>query len=465
MKDQSFARNTMALTLGSIATKGLQFLVVPLFSRWLPTEEYGQFDLLYTYISLLIPIISLSTHEAVFRFCVDETDERVKRGNISTALAINVVNLLIVLPMMALLWRDMRPFTFFCFTLYLIAEAFGVYLRGYLRAAKKLNVYSFSMAISTVCSAIMVTVFVYFMHMGLDGILLGYALGTCMGDMLLCVWGRWFSTFSARSVSSGRARKLIAYSLPLVPNDVSWWVMNASDRQIINIFFGNAANGIYAIAHKIPALCSVIFTMFSISWQQEIVEKIGDPSIARYANSVLNKLVVMLFTICSGLMAGSFILYDYVFDSRYREAMLYSPILILAAALMAVSQFFGGIQIALKRPRQNGITTVIGAVCNLLIHLSLVRHIGLYAAAVSTLAANGIIVGLRLLLLRKAFRFKLNGKALAALGMLTYFMVCIYLQPGMALRVLNLLVAAAMFVGFNYALLQGLGKASGGGAG
>ena len=43
----------------------------------------------------------------------------------------------------------------------------------------------------------------------------------------------------------------------------------------IHIPCDRCTNGIYAIAHKIPSMCSVIFTTVSISWQQEIVEKIN----------------------------------------------------------------------------------------------------------------------------------------------------------------------------------------------
>ena len=53
--------------------------------------------------------------------------------------------------------------------------------------------------------------------------------------------------------------------------------MSVSDRQIIHHFMGAAANGIYAIANKIPALYSSVYTTFNVSWQQEVVEKMEDP--------------------------------------------------------------------------------------------------------------------------------------------------------------------------------------------
>ena len=76
MKDRkkSLIKNTTILSFGMLCTKGITFITTPLFTRWLSQVEYGTFDLMVTYITLLIPIVTLSSGEAVFRFILDETD-------------------------------------------------------------------------------------------------------------------------------------------------------------------------------------------------------------------------------------------------------------------------------------------------------------------------------------------------------------------------------------------------------
>ena len=44
--NDSLAKNTILLSIGTFMTKGLSFIMVPIFSRWLSTEDYGTFDLL-----------------------------------------------------------------------------------------------------------------------------------------------------------------------------------------------------------------------------------------------------------------------------------------------------------------------------------------------------------------------------------------------------------------------------------
>ena len=71
MKKNDLAKNTLLLLIASLLTKGLQFLMIPFFSSWLSIENYGTFDVVCTYITLLIPLVSFATADSVFRFSVD----------------------------------------------------------------------------------------------------------------------------------------------------------------------------------------------------------------------------------------------------------------------------------------------------------------------------------------------------------------------------------------------------------
>ena len=53
-------KNVGLLALSNFGSKILVFLLVPLYTRMLTTEEYGTFDLYVSTITLLIPILSLN---------------------------------------------------------------------------------------------------------------------------------------------------------------------------------------------------------------------------------------------------------------------------------------------------------------------------------------------------------------------------------------------------------------------
>ena len=69
-------KNIGLLTLSNFATKLLSFFLVPLYTNVLSTSDYGTYDLLYTTISVLIPILTLNIQDAVVRFSLEKEYDR-----------------------------------------------------------------------------------------------------------------------------------------------------------------------------------------------------------------------------------------------------------------------------------------------------------------------------------------------------------------------------------------------------
>lgn len=71
-KYSSLFRNLGYLLLGNFGSKVLVFLLVPLYTSVLSTQEYGTFDLLSISVMLLIPVLSLNISESGLRFSLDK---------------------------------------------------------------------------------------------------------------------------------------------------------------------------------------------------------------------------------------------------------------------------------------------------------------------------------------------------------------------------------------------------------
>ena len=55
-------------TIGNFATKILSFLIVPLYTYILSTDDYGRIDLFFTAGSLVVSFFTLQIHQAMMRF-------------------------------------------------------------------------------------------------------------------------------------------------------------------------------------------------------------------------------------------------------------------------------------------------------------------------------------------------------------------------------------------------------------
>lgn len=446
-------KNTIWLSIGKILSKGLLFVLLPFFSSWLSTEEYGTFDLICTYVSLLIPVLTLATGEGVFRFSIESTEEERKKY-ITNGFGILIINYVIFGVLLCVTSLFVQIYYLEAFLLLLFSNLLNEYLSAYLRATKQLKIYSFSNAISVVVIALLVTIFVYFLHWGVQGILLGYAIGFIIGDLLILLVANFFRNFSIHTMDFLVIRQLVKYSIPLVLNNISWWFMNVSDRSMVSYYWGKGANGIYAIACKVPTLCTAIFSVFNISWQQTASEMIDKAEIEVYFNQVYSRMVRILASICSGILACNFLFFKYFFEDKYYEAHYYVAILVSAAMVLSLSQFYGGVQIALKQPKWVGYTTAIGAVVNVILNVVTIQHFGLIAASITTLIGNGAILLFRKIHVRKQYHIRIGKMEYLCILFYIYFCICSYYIENSILNVVNLFLAICFFIIINRGYLM-----------
>ena len=108
-----------------------------------------------------------------------------------------------------------------------------------------------------------------------------------------------------------------------------------------------------------------------------------------------------------------------------------------------------GIQISLKRPKENGVSTVLGAIINVIIDLALIKFIGLYAAALSTLIANVFITIYRYIVLKEDIYFRLEKKTFVCIAYYIYLLVMSYICSSFGLSFINLAISGIAFLCIN----------------
>ncbi len=244
MKGNTLLKNTVLLSIGTLFAKGMQFLLVLLVSYWLTTEQYGLFDVLNTYITLLLPLLSLATGEAVFRFCASAESIEEKAKYITNGLCITSGLLVLCLLVLFGLQKAGVTGLRMPFALLLVSQLYNYYFQEYVRAIKQLKVYTWNLIISTCMIIFFSIALVYGMGLGLQGLLLAHFLGYLAGDFFVVFYTKIWLYLDRKAINGRIAKEIVKYSLPLVPNNISWWILSVSDRQIIHHFMGGAANGI-----------------------------------------------------------------------------------------------------------------------------------------------------------------------------------------------------------------------------
>jgi O-antigen/teichoic acid export membrane protein len=148
---------------------------------------------------------------------------------------------------------------------------------------------------------------------------------------------------------------------------------------------GVAANGIYAMANKYSLILAVAYSVLNLSWSQSISKHIDEKD--NFVSDVCNITVRVFGSLGLIMIAFLPLVFSKLFTDSYGDAYYYIPILVLSNVFLSIAGIYSGIYIAKNLTRQIAKTTIAASVINIVVNLSLISFIGVYAAAISTFAA------------------------------------------------------------------------------
>lgn len=413
-REKKLVTNTLILSIGTFFNSIFSFLLVPIFSGWLSTEDYGTYDLFVTYISLLQPVLTLACGEACFRFLLDKDNEIDRQKVVGSSAVISFWGILAGSIIIFLLFILGENELFLPFWTLLISNILFTQCGYIARGLRKLSVYTIAQIVYMIVMATMVFCLVYLSNYGIQGILYSSVIGYIVAVVWYFFSCNLWTLLKCRRRDISVLKEIVKYSYPLIPNTVSWWIVGVSDRTIISMVLGTGANGVYAISGKMASLCTTVFSVFHMSWQESASDAVNDEDKNVYFNKIFNTVLPLSVCICVLVLSVNRYMYRWIWDEKYSSGIFHASILISASVFSFLAQYMGGILVALKKTKVNGATTMISAIINVVINLCFIKHIGLYAASISTLVSYIALLFMRIILTRKEFRIKLDTKSIIA---------------------------------------------------
>ena len=456
-RGQKLVKNTAILAIGTMFSSVFSFLVIPIFSRWLSADDYGTYDLFLTYTSLLLPFLTLACGEACFRFLLEAKTNTEKSDVLSSSLFIVVVGTILGCIGVSIVFLTGRSEEFIPFLCLLISSILLRQTSYIARGFRKFSVYTLSNVLDLIALAVSVTYFVYFKQMGLRGIIYGNSIAHMVGAIYVIVRLKLWEFICFNKPNFVKMKEILIYSMPLIPNTVAWWIVNVSDRTIIRIALGASFNGVYAIANKIPSMCSTMFGVFHMSWQESAIDSLNDVDRNQYFNSIFNKVVPFCISVGMCILSINKYIYQWIWDPKYIAGKFQVWILITAIMFSFLSQFLGGIMVAEKRTKANGATTCIAAAINVVVNLALIKILGLYAASYSTLVAYVFLFVTRAILIRKSYSIKLAPKT--GIAIVTYGVVVgLQFESNVWIGIFSVFLAICVSLYMNWDLIMDILK-------
>lgn len=387
-KASNLARNTAILAFGKLSSQLIGFLLLPLYTHYLSPSEYGFVDLAVTYISLLVPALTLQLEMASFRYLVDARSSEKERIRIASNVL--YMTLPLALPWLAgfAIFGIVTDFAhtwsiLFAGVAMLCANLLLQMTRG-LGDNKQFAIASILTGLSTLVGAL---VFIVLLNMKIDGILLSIAVANGIAALYLLIQQRLYRYMHFNQYDKELQQGILGYSIPLVPNGIAWWIINASDRTIITIMINTAANGVYAVATKYSAILNSLFGIFSMSWTESASIHIDSPDRDRFFSQVANSAVRIFGALGLGLIATIPFIFPIMVNEQFDEAYIYIPIMVIGVFFNVIVGIYSAIYVAKRLTKQVMNTSLASAVINIVLSILLIPILGLYAPALATAVA------------------------------------------------------------------------------
>ena len=384
-KYNKLAKNTTLFFIANFGSKLLSFFLVRFYTELLSTTEYGIIDLLNTTASLAFPIITLCITEAVLRFSIDDISNRKKI--LSNGLLVTIVgNILFVLMTPIFLQFDtFKENVELVFLLTFTNSLFAV-ITHFSRGIGKTKLFALSGFLHTFFQIGLNLIFLLMFSMGIKGYLLASVFSNVFVIIVVFVIGKLHQYITFK-IDKSHLKIMITYSLPLIPNSIFWWIMQSSDRYIITLMLSNADNGLYAVANKIPTLITTISTIFFQAWQISSVEESMSKDKSDFYNKIFTGLSTVLILSASFIMVILQPLYKILTEETYYGGWTSTPFLLCAMVFSCYSSFLGTNYVAMKKTKGVFLTTVIGAIVNVILNIAFIPMFGIRGTALATMIA------------------------------------------------------------------------------
>lgn len=410
-REKKLIKNTIIVAIGQICTKFISFFLLPLYTTLLSTEEYGIVDLLNTYISLLLPIIFLQIDQAIFRLLIDTRDNKNTKNKeelISSAMFFIICQSAVYLLIFTIISRFINNEYKFFLATNVIAAIFSSTFLQISRGLGDNMTYSIGSLVAGAGGVILNVIFIAVLHYGAYGMLIATLISNIACTIFVCICKKVYKYIRIKNVRIIRLKNLLTYSVPLIPNTLSWWIVNASDRTIIKLLLNVSFNGIYSAANKFSTICITFFSIFNLTWTESAAVHYKDEDSSEYFSKTFNTTIELFSCICLLVIAiMPFIFKLLIRGEGYADAYYQIPILMIATIFNIAVALFGSVYIAQKKSKEIAKTSIYSAIINIAINLIGIKFIGLYAASMSTLIAYLSMTIYRYFDVQKYVRIKL----------------------------------------------------------
>ncbi|MGI2143094.1 oligosaccharide flippase family protein [Shewanella frigidimarina] len=415
---KAFFKDSLLYTLANLFTRGIGFVLLPIYTRVISKQEYGLFDYLTTIGFLLGVVVTLEVTQAIYRFIPEYKETPLKQIKLASTgfwfslfmyswlclVCFTFSSELAHLLLDDALYSDVIKVTSILFLSNAILYNFTTLMRA--------NLLSKQVVIVSTLNAVFVAGFslllVVYFNLGILGLITGQLFGVTLSIIvsftLVKAWVRF--VFCIESL-----KEMLTFSAPLIFSSIGVVLSMFVDRVMLKEFLGAEQLASYAVAIKIASIVTLLMVGFQSALTPLIYsnyEKAETPrKIAQLFHFYL--LAALFSLLVLGFSAQWLVVI--VAGAQYTDAVSYVAPLVCSALVSSMYLFFPGLSLAKKTYIIAAVNIFVGML-NVVLNYVFIPKFGALGAAFSTLFSVFFALILNAVYSQRFYKVPVN-KALA----------------------------------------------------
>lgn len=390
-------KSAVVYTLANMASAAVPFLLMPVLTRAMSPDEFGQIAMFNTLIMIASAVVGLSVHGSVSVRLFDKTtpDFNVYISSCLAVMACSFLGTVATVIIVTELWPDLLGLALKWALAAVVAAAASFIMQMRLAiwlAQKKAPQFAFLQISYALLNAGLSVGMLWSLPSASAGRMgaqtLALVLAALIGIISLMRTGMLSTRISLRYMKDG-----IRFGAPLVPHLLGSTMLVTFDRFVIKENLGLAETGIYMVAVQIALALSLVADAANKAFVPWLYEQLAaerpefGPWIVKRtwmlfgAIAVLTGIAILLADFMVGLIAGK----------KYIAAAIYLPWLIGGQAFGAAYFLVANYIFYSQRTHYLAFSSLLSGIFNVVLTLLLVPRFGALGAGISFCASQALL--------------------------------------------------------------------------
>lgn len=439
----------------SVVQKGIAFIVTPVFTRLLPADQYGVYNLYTTWLGIFTIFITFNMSYGIFNNAMVKY-ENDRARYISAMQGLTLLTSCVALILYAAFHdffnsiTGLSSFIMVAMILRIMFTPAQNYWNAYQRYTynyRSLIAVTLFMAFFTPVISILL---IKFAGMQADGrVLSALIIQVAVGSVL---WLKQFKAGKKLFVKEYWCYAL-GLGLPLVPHYLSQVVLNSSDKIMISYICGQEAVAYYSVAYSIGLVIQLLTTSINnslIPWTYQQIKAETYEQLRKVVNVLLLVLGIAILT----FVAVGPEMIRIMAPKNYYDARWVVPPVAGSVFFTFLYGVFGNVEFYFGKTKMIAFASTVCAICNVVLNAIFIPFFGYVAAGYTTLVCYVGFAAFHYLMMKKVCDKNMPGLKvydITFIGTLSVAFIVILLLSVMLydLPIIRYtLVLAVMFIAF-----------------